>query len=120
MTDQRRQRVGIVGAGFTGLTAALRLLQAGFEVDVLERSHQVGGLAMTFWAGESRLEKYYHHLFTSDRDIIELAEELGVAIGWPSPPMGMFHGGRAYPFTTPVDLLRFSPPCLGHPYINRE
>lgn len=109
MNGQRHYRVGIVGAGYTGLTAALRLLQAGCEVDVLERAGQVGGLAMTFWAGESRLEKYYHHLFTSDRDIIELAQELDVPIDWPSPPMGMFHGGRFYPFTSPLDLLRFTP-----------
>ncbi len=112
MTGQRPARIGIIGGGFTGLTAAYRLLQAGYQVTLFERSHQLGGLAMAFRLGETRLEKYYHHLFTSDRDIIELAAELDVPIDWPSPPMGIFHGGRVYRFTTPLDLLRFTPLSL--------
>lgn len=109
---ETRRRIGIIGAGFTGLTAAYRLLQAGHAVEVFERSHQVGGLAMTFPFGETRLEKYYHHLFTSDHDICSLAEELKVPIDWPSPPMGMFHGEKVYPFTSPLDLMRFTPLSL--------
>lgn len=106
------QTIGIIGGGFTGLTAAYRLLKGGYKVEIFERSHQIGGLAMTFDLGEARLEKYYHHLFTSDRDILDLAAELDVPIDWPSPPMGMFHGGKVYPFTSPVDLLRFTPLSL--------
>jgi protoporphyrinogen oxidase len=109
MTEREKKRVGIVGAGYTGLTAAYRLLRAGHAVELFERSHRVGGLAMTFSFGETRLEKYYHHLFTSDHDIIDLAGELDVPIDWPSPPMGMFHAGRVYRFTTPVDLMKFTP-----------
>jgi protoporphyrinogen oxidase len=109
MDRASKQSIGIVGGGYTGLTAAYRLLQAGHRVEVFERSRQVGGLAMTFPFGETRLEKYYHHLFTSDQDIIDLATELGAEIDWPSPPMGMFHAGKVYPFTSPVDLLKFSP-----------
>jgi hypothetical protein len=36
-------RVAIVGAGIAGLTAALRLLERGYEVTVYERKHYVGG-----------------------------------------------------------------------------
>ncbi|GIW39921.1 MAG: oxidoreductase [Candidatus Binatia bacterium] len=110
--EGRPKHVVVVGAGYTGLTAAYRLLRAGHRVTVLERSHRLGGLAMTYDLLGSRIEKYYHHLFTSDRDILALARELGVAVRWPSPPMGMFHGGRVYPFTTPIDLLRFRPLSL--------
>lgn len=106
--DQKR-RVGIVGGGFAGLTAAYRLLQKGYDVTVYERSHQLGGLAMTYDVLGTRLEKYYHHLFTSDRDILDLADELGVGTVWPSPTSGMFHHGKMYPFTTPGDLLKFGP-----------
>ena len=109
MTARRPQRIGIIGGGFTGLTAAYRLVSAGYQVEVFERSHHPGGLAMTFRLGDTRLEKYYHHLFTSDQDMIGLAAELDVPIDWPSPQMGMFNGGRVYPFTTPGDLLRFTP-----------
>lgn len=103
------QHIGIIGAGFTGLTAGYRLARAGHRVTVFERSHQLGGLSMTYPLLGARVEKYYHHLFTSDRDILALADDVGVSVRWPSPVMGMFNGGRAYPFTTPVDLLRFTP-----------
>ncbi len=107
MTQQRR--VAIIGGGFVGLTAAYRLVRRGHAVTVFERSHQLGGLTMTYELLGTRLEKYYHHLFTSDRDILELADEFGVEVLWPSPLAGMFHRGRSYPFTTPGDLLRFDP-----------
>jgi protoporphyrinogen oxidase len=101
--------VGVIGAGFAGLTAAYRLLCGGYRVTVFERSHQLGGLAMTYDLLGTRLEKYYHHLFTSDHDILALARELEVEVLWPSPPVGMFTAGVVHPFTTPVDLLRFAP-----------
>ncbi len=109
MPQPQAKHIGIIGGGFAGLTAAHRLLAAGHRVTVFERSHQLGGLAMTYDIGGARLEKYYHHLFTSDEDILSLAAELGVPVRWLSPVMGMLHGGRAYNFTSPGDLLRFSP-----------
>ncbi|HVX46158.1 MAG TPA: phytoene desaturase family protein [Mycobacteriales bacterium] len=44
-------RVVVIGAGLSGLSAALRLRGAGREVTVVERSHQPGGLAGTLSAG---------------------------------------------------------------------
>jgi len=102
-----KKRVAVIGGGYAGLAAAYRLLRRGHEVAVYERSHQLGGLAMTYEVCGTRLEKYYHHLFTSDRDILDLADELGVETVWPSPNSGMFHHGKVYPFTSPGDLLRF-------------
>ncbi|MGH7858781.1 MAG: NAD(P)/FAD-dependent oxidoreductase [Candidatus Binatia bacterium] len=104
-------RVAVVGAGFAGLAAAWRLVQAGIGVTVFERSGHVGGLAMTFPFAGTEIEKYYHHWFTSDVDILGLLGELGLErrLRWISPVMGMFCQGRIYRFTSPVDLLRFRP-----------
>ncbi len=112
MAQAEPKRVGIIGGGFTGLTAAYRLARAGHRVAIFERSHQLGGLAMAYPLLGTRIEKYYHHLFTSDTDILALAAELGVRVFWPSPRVGMLHGGTVYPFTTPGDLLRFAPLSL--------
>ncbi|MBA2349065.1 MAG: FAD-dependent oxidoreductase [Solirubrobacterales bacterium] len=105
-------RVAVVGAGVAGLVCALRLQEAGRVCDVYERWPGLGGQAATLEVGQGhRLERYYHHWFTSDRHIVELCEELGVAgaIGWHPSSMAFFVDGRSRAFTTPLDLLRFSP-----------
>jgi protoporphyrinogen oxidase len=84
-------------------------------VDVYERWPGLGGQAATLDAGDGHLiERYYHHLFTSDRHIADLYDELGMPdeLEWRPSSVGMFADGVAYPFTTPVDLLRFSPMSL--------
>lgn len=105
-------RIAIAGAGVAGLTAALRLGQQGHEVDVYERWPGLGGMAATLDVGDGTLlERYYHHWFTSDRHVVGLMEELGLAssIEWRPSSMAFFVDGRSRAFTTPLDLLRFSP-----------
>jgi protoporphyrinogen oxidase len=99
----------VVGGGVAGLTAAYRLLQGGHEVTVLEAGEQLGGLVRTFDAGGEPLECFYHHIFTTDTAIIELIEELGLGdrLVWHDSKVGFFHGGKIWPFVTPLDLLRF-------------
>ena len=111
MTADDRPTIGIIGGGVTGLTAAYRLLQSGNAVRLFEASETLGGLVRTFEVDGEPIECFYHHLFTSDAAAIRLFDELGVAdrVSWHSSRVGVFHEGRIYPFTTPLDLLRFSP-----------
>lgn len=71
-------KIAIVGAGFAGLTAAWELRKKGHQVSVYEADDKPGGLAAGFPNKEWNwtLEKHYHHIFTSDKDIISLAEEM--------------------------------------------
>ena len=104
-------RIGVIGAGLAGLTAARALARAGHDVTVAEAGNETGGLAATFPFADTRLEKFYHHIFTTDRDVIALIEELGIAdrLLWKETPMGMYREGRWLKFATPMDLLRFTP-----------
>ena len=105
-------RIAVIGAGIAGLTAARRLAIAGHACHVYERWPGLGGQVATLDIGEGDpLERYYHHLFTSDREIVALYEELGMdeAVEWLPSSVAMFADGVLYPFTTPVDLLRFRP-----------
>lgn len=72
-------KIGIIGGGFAGLTAAHELLKAGHQVTIFEAAPQVGGLASGFRAPgwEWALERFYHHIFTTDKAIIALAAEIG-------------------------------------------
>ena len=42
------QRIGVVGAGISGLAAAWRLREAGYDVTVFEEYHVLGGAAATY------------------------------------------------------------------------
>jgi protoporphyrinogen oxidase len=106
--------VAVVGAGLAGLTAALRLTEAGQQVRVFERYPRPGGLARVMEVGGEPLEAFYHHLFTSDTSYLSLAEELGVAdlIDWLPSRVGIWTEGRLWDFGTPQSLLRFQPLSL--------
>lgn len=107
-------RIGIIGGGIAGLTAAYELAKKGHRVAVFEKGAGLGGQASTFPIEGTRLERFYHHLFTSDRHIIQLINELGLSprMRWIDSKVGLFHGGRVYDFVTPLDLLRFTPLSL--------
>jgi protoporphyrinogen oxidase len=105
-------RMAVLGAGVTGLVAAHRLTQAGHTVDVYERWPGLGGQAATLDVGGGHLlERYYHHLFTSDVHITRLYDELGMPdeLEWRESSVGFFVDGRSWPFVSPLDLLRFRP-----------
>jgi protoporphyrinogen oxidase len=106
--------VAVVGAGLAGLTAALRLSEAGQRVQVFERYPRPGGLARVLEVEGEPLEAFYHHLFTSDTAYVSLAEELGVAdlIDWLPSRMGIWTEGKLWDFGTPQSLLRFKPLSL--------
>jgi len=106
-------RVAVIGAGVTGLTAGHELAKSGWDVDVYERWPGLGGQAATLNVGDGvLLERYYHHLFTSDEDIADLCDELGLEIDYLPSTIGFFAGGANYPFTSAGDLLRFKPLSL--------
>ena len=103
-------KVGVIGGGAAGLAAAFELLRQGHSVEVFERAPFLGGQASTFDVGGGRLERGYHHLFTSDTDMVWLIHELGLGpkLAWIPSKVGLYHSGRIWPFATPKDLLRFS------------
>src|SRR3954453_20120069 len=105
-------RIAVLGAGVAGLVAAMRLGEAGHAVDVYERWPGLGGQAATLDVGHGHvLERYYHHLFSTDRHIAALYDELGMPdeLEWISSSVAYFADGRQWPFVTPLDLLRFKP-----------
>src|SRR5579859_3155072 len=93
------------------MTAAYRLAKAGHEVEIFEASDHVGGLAAGFPIAGTTLERYYHHLFTSDVCIRGLVDELGIRdkLHWMTSQMGFAYQGQLYPFGTPLQLLKFTP-----------
>jgi protoporphyrinogen oxidase len=105
------RRTGIIGGGALGLTVAYRLARAGDEVTLIEREPEAGGLAAGFRVGPSYLDKFYHHLFRSDRAAQNLIAELGLGdrLVWPRPVTATLVNGEIHQLDSPLSLLRYKP-----------
>lgn len=104
--------IAIVGGGFTGLSAALDLARAGLKVSVYEHESFLGGLAGCFEiAPGCSLEKFYHHWFTSDRNALDLVEELGLKgrLHSHATNTGLYYANSIFRLASPLDLLSFKP-----------
>lgn len=104
-------RIGVLGGGAMGLTAAYRLASAGHQVIVIEKMDVLGGLAAGFPIGPSYLERFYHHLFGTDRDVVALIDELGLGdkLVWQKPTTSILWQGERRQFDDPVSVLRYTP-----------
>jgi protoporphyrinogen oxidase len=103
--------VAILGAGALGLAAARRLVAGGARVTVFEREPGPGGLGAGVKIGPSWLEKFYHHIFQTDRRMISLIEELGLGrdLVWGRPPTALLRDGAIRRLDGPLEVLKFSP-----------
>jgi protoporphyrinogen oxidase len=103
--------VAVIGGGICGSAAALELVKAGHRVTLLERSPNLGGLVVSFTIGGTPLECFYHHIFPHEHHVISLINELGLSdrLEWHPSTVAVFTRGKVWPFTSPLDLLRFSP-----------
>ena len=99
--------IGIVGGGLLGLGLADRLAAQGQRVTVYESAAQLGGLAGSTTLGGVRVDRFYHAVTTTDRRVLDLADELGVNVRWRTLGGGFYHDGRLAEMSTPAQLLTF-------------
>ncbi len=97
------------------MVAAWDLKKAGHEVTIFESAEYVGGLASGFkephWKWS--VEKFYHHWFQSDSEMLGLIRELGLEdkVQFPRPLTVMYYKKKWYPFDSIINALLF--PGLG-------
>ncbi len=109
-----KKNVDIAGAGISGLATAwyLSKLNKNIRIRVWEKADTPGGLAGTFKFSEDVLvEKFYHHIFTGDKALIHLIDELGLSenLEWKPAATGSYYYSQPYRLSSPFDLLKFKP-----------
>lgn len=111
MQSREAQSIGIIGAGFTGLSIAYELTKSGFAVSLIESEEQIGGLAGSFKVEGNNLDRFYHHWFTNDTHVINLINDLNLQKKIRIRPTntGMYYSNNFYKLSTPLDLLKFKP-----------
>lgn len=102
-------KVGIIGAGFSGLAAAYKLAKKGAEVTVFEMDEKPGGLAVGFEKSDWKwtLEKHYHHWFYSDMAARGLAKEIGQEVVIEATKTSTFLDAGIFQLDSPISLLKF-------------
>lgn len=91
-------RVAVVGAGVSGLTAAYRLQQAGWTVQVFESDSEVGGRVKTIERAGYLIDTGASALAASYASYNNLAGELGIRseIVPAAPGIGIYRDGRVH------------------------
>lgn len=100
-------RYAVVGGGMLGLSLALKLVDEGHEVEILEAADRIGGLAAGWTIGDTTWDRFYHVTLESDANTRAILDRLGIAPISASAETGVFAEGKLYPITTNMDFLRF-------------
>lgn len=109
-------KVTIVGAGIAGMSAALRLLERGFHVTLLEQDDFMGGMMRAchfpHQANRDRHEHSYHMLMNWYLNLWDIIDELGLRKNWaPGYAFYFMRKGQAHApellnVGSPLELLR--------------
>jgi protoporphyrinogen/coproporphyrinogen III oxidase len=98
MANESTLKAAVVGAGLSGLTAAYRLQQHGWQVTVLEATDRVGGRVQTEELGGYLLDTGATGLAESYESYFALAGDLGIRdqIVPASTHIGIYRDGRLH------------------------
>jgi len=105
------QRIGIIGAGISGLSAGYQLMKAGFKPVILEKEPFVGGRMSSEIVGDFVVDKGAYTLSEFHRSTIQMIREIGIAesLQETSGTSSTFSGGKEYQIKigSPVDFLKY-------------
>lgn len=107
---QKKQTIAVVGGGMSGIAACLELAKTGkFEITLLEKENQLGGLSTWFQWEDVTWDKFYHVMLSSDHETLEFISDLGLheKLFWKETKSGFYGKGQLVSMSTALDFLRF-------------
>jgi hydroxysqualene dehydroxylase len=82
----------IIGAGLSGLSAAVRLVNAGYRVEVHEATQQAGGRCRSYFDAATNLtiDNGNHLMLSGNRHALAYAKSIGTEAGLVGPKIAQF------------------------------
>ncbi len=108
--SNRRLKLAVVGGGMSGIASAIRLARSGrFDITLIEKDEQVGGLCSSFSWKDITWDRFYHVILSGDSYTIGLLKELGIdsTLEYRKTSSGFSSKGRLAPMGSAIDFLRF-------------
>jgi squalene-associated FAD-dependent desaturase len=92
MPGQPSKTVHVIGAGISGLSAAVRLANAGHAIHVHEATQQAGGRCRSYFDANTQLtiDNGNHLLLSGNRHAIAYAKSIGTEAGLVGPASAQF------------------------------
>lgn len=100
MLDRKSHKILIIGAGPAGLTAGIKLVEAGFDVTIVEaNSEYVGGISRTEDFNGYKFDIGGHRFFTKNKEIEKFWKEtLGVDLLVRKRKSRILYDGKFYDY----------------------
>ena len=100
--------IAILGAGAVGLSAGYHLKDQGFDIDIFEQSAQPGGLAEGLLLSGGSIDRYYHHIFATDSDFLQLCRELNLndQLIFRKTKTGHYLNGKIHDISSVTQILK--------------
>lgn len=105
-----RESIAIVGGGITGIAAAIELAKTGqFQVTILEKENQLGGLSSYYQWQDLICDRFYHVILSADTKTLEFIKELDLEskLFWRDTKSGFYGEGKLVSLSSTIDFIRF-------------
>jgi len=105
------KKVAIVGGGILGMTAALRIAEKGYLVELFDAAPELGGLTRSWRINDITWDKFYHVVLLSDTHTRKIINEIGLKdqFNWVETKTGFYSGGKLYSMSNLLEFFKFPP-----------
>ncbi len=95
-----KKSIAIIGGGYSGIGAAIKLLDKGYKIYLIEKSEFIGGLGKTLKLSNGfQCEAYYHHFFRKDKYLLRFCKRfIKKRPSFKHTKMSIFFNGKHYPW----------------------
>lgn len=101
----------ILGGGLNGLFLGyfLKKKYPSYSISIIEKTDNMGGLIEVQGVGSTVVEKFYHHVFLTDKVLLNTLKELGLfnLLDFRNSSVANLENACFQPFVTPLDLLKY-------------